>query len=82
MHVCGCGAGRQRYSRPRSHPSPKQPQRRCLPPATTAQLQAGSGEVFGAELQLGQRVNISGHKLAVYTWEGCKLLIEGEPSVM
>ncbi len=49
---------------------------------TRLQLQEGSAEVFGAELQLGQKVHARGQKLAVFSWEGCKLLVEGEPSVM
>jgi polyribonucleotide 5'-hydroxyl-kinase len=46
------------------------------------QLQGGTAEVFGAELQLGDRLNIKGQALAVFTWEGCKILVEGEPDVM
>eukprot|EP00798_Chlamydomonas_sp_ICE-L_P007448 gene7448-588_t len=47
-----------------------------------AKLEGGSAEVFGAELQLGQSVNISGQKLAVFTWTGAQLIVDGKPSVM
>ena len=29
-----------------------------------------------------QRVSLSGEKVAFYTWEGCKLLVEGTPEVV
>uniref|UniRef100_A0A383VI97 Protein CLP1 homolog n=1 Tax=Tetradesmus obliquus TaxID=3088 RepID=A0A383VI97_TETOB len=42
-------------------------------------LLEGSAEIFGAELQLGSKVSLRGNALAVFTWHGCKLAIEGEP---
>lgn len=48
-----------------------------LPP--TLQLLEGSAEVFGAELSLGRKVTVKGQALAIFTWHGCKLLVEGEP---
>ncbi|KIY91900.1 mRNA cleavage and polyadenylation factorcomplex II subunit [Monoraphidium neglectum] len=44
-------------------------------------LQRGSAEVFGAELSLGQRVNLGGQAVAVFTWEGATLSVEGDPDV-
>jgi len=46
------------------------------------QLQQGAAEVFGTELQLGDRINISGKCLAVFTWEGASVAVEGDPAVM
>ncbi|KAI8469168.1 MAG: Pre-mRNA cleavage complex II protein Clp1-domain-containing protein [Monoraphidium minutum] len=44
-------------------------------------LQQGTAEIFGAELSLGQRANLAGQAVAVFTWDGCTLTIEGEPDV-
>jgi polyribonucleotide 5'-hydroxyl-kinase len=46
------------------------------------QLLEGQAEVFGSALDLGERVGISGQKLAVFSWQGCKLQLEGQPDVM
>lgn len=43
------------------------------------QLLEGSAEVFGAELALGRKVVVKGQAVAVFTWHGCTLLVEGEP---
>eukprot|EP00877_Chromochloris_zofingiensis_P009318 jgi/Chrzof1/463/Cz01g16220.t1 len=45
-------------------------------------LQCGGAEVFGSELTLRQRMNLRGQKVAVFTWEGCTLLVEGQPNVV
>eukprot|EP00878_Enallax_costatus_P020432 GHUV01021603.1.p1 GENE.GHUV01021603.1~~GHUV01021603.1.p1 ORF type:complete len:399 (+),score=77.73 GHUV01021603.1:540-1736(+) len=42
----------------------------------------GSAEIFGAELALGRRTSVKGHALAVFTWHGCRLQIEGEPDIV
>ena len=52
------------------------------PPPPRAQLVEGQAEVFGTALELGERVALSGQKLAVYTWAGCRLELEGEPDMM
>ena len=47
------------------------------------QLMEGQAEVFGTALDLGERVSIGGgQKVAVFSWEGCRLQLEGEPEVM
>lgn len=48
---------------------------------TANQLLSGTAEIFGAELSLGQRVNVAGHAVAVFTWDGCSLSVEGDPDV-
>jgi polyribonucleotide 5'-hydroxyl-kinase len=35
--------------------------------------------VFGAELSLGRKVPVRAQALAIFTWHGCRLLVEGEP---
>ncbi|KAL6754165.1 Pre-mRNA cleavage complex II protein Clp1-domain-containing protein [Haematococcus lacustris] len=45
-------------------------------------LEEGSAEVFGAELQKGNKLCITGHKLAVFTWTGCRLTVEGAPTLV
>lgn len=45
------------------------------------QLEQGAAEIFGSELSLGQRVNLNGQAVAVFTWEGCTLTVDGEPDV-
>ncbi|KXZ44284.1 hypothetical protein GPECTOR_70g515 [Gonium pectorale] len=49
---------------------------------TLQPLDDGSAEVFGTELPRGRSVALAGHKLAVFTWEGCKVTVQGEPAVM
>ena len=45
-------------------------------------LKSGEAEVFGSALELGQRVCISGQKIAIFTWKGCVLQIDGTPDVV
>jgi len=45
----------------------------------TVKLLNGKAEVFGTELALGQTVNITGQKLAIFTWTGCELMVTGNP---
>lgn len=47
--------------------------------AYVLQLLEGSAEIFGAELQLGSKASLKGNALAVFTWHGCRLSIEGDP---
>ncbi len=46
------------------------------------QLRSGSAEVFGTSLDLGDRVTLGGVKVAIYTWQGAELEVEGRPDVM
>ncbi len=46
------------------------------------QLQHGAAEIFGTDILPGERVHLQGHKLAIFTWTGCSVLVEGTPSVM
>ncbi|GFR40680.1 hypothetical protein Agub_g1271, partial [Astrephomene gubernaculifera] len=48
----------------------------------TLRLEEGSAEVFGSELQRGRAVSLTGQKVAVFTWEGCRVVVRGEPAVM
>lgn len=48
----------------------------------TSQLVDGSAEIFGCELALQQPLEVKGHNLAVFTWDGCKLRVEGTPELM
>eukprot|EP00887_Chlorella_sp_A99_P003151 scaffold9.g3151.t1 len=45
-------------------------------------LTEGSAEVFGSALELGERVGLSGQKVAVYTWQGATLEVTGQPDVI
>mmetsp|Transcript_40225 Transcript_40225/g.89282 ORF Transcript_40225/g.89282 Transcript_40225/m.89282 type:complete len:430 (+) Transcript_40225:36-1325(+) len=45
-------------------------------------LLEGTAEIFGAEIQRGQAVNVAGQKLAVFTWTGCKIKVQGRPSII
>ncbi|MEW5303064.1 MAG: hypothetical protein WDW36_005793 [Sanguina aurantia] len=45
-------------------------------------LESGSAEVFGAELHTGQQVRLTGQKVAVFTWTGCRVTVNGSPSVI
>lgn len=38
--------------------------------------------MFGTALDLGERVTIGGQKVAVYSWQGCTLAMEGQPDIM
>lgn len=44
-------------------------------------LEEGSAEVFGTELFKGQKVSLNSQKLAIYSWHGCRLTMEGQPEV-
>lgn len=46
------------------------------------QLLSGTAEIFGCELSLQQPLDLKGHTLAVFSWEGCKLRVEGTPELM
>jgi polyribonucleotide 5'-hydroxyl-kinase len=46
------------------------------------QLLNGTAEIFGCELALQQPLDVKGHTLAVFSWEGCKLRVEGTPELM
>lgn len=48
----------------------------------SVQLLEGEAEVFGTALDLRERVSIGGQKVAVYSWRGCTLQLEGEPDMM
>ena len=50
--------------------------------APALQLLEGQAEVFGSALELGERVGLSGQKVAVYTWQGASLEVTGQPDVM
>ncbi|GAB4822312.1 hypothetical protein N2152v2_009358 [Parachlorella kessleri] len=45
-------------------------------------LKGGSAEVFGTSLDLGDRVTLGGVKVAIYTWQGAHLEVEGRPDVI
>jgi len=47
----------------------------------TVKLLSGTAEVFGAELPPGGSIQIRNQNLAVFTWYGCELEVEGEWSV-
>ncbi|KAG0224804.1 Cleavage polyadenylation factor subunit clp1 [Actinomortierella wolfii] len=44
-------------------------------------LLSGTGEIFGTELGVGIDYEFSGRKIAIFTWHGCKLLVQGTCSV-
>lgn len=46
------------------------------------QLKRGEAEVFGTALVLGDTLTLTGQKIAVFTWEGCKLAITGQPDIL
>ena len=54
----------------------------CPLPAPVPQLVEGQAEVFGTSLDLGERVTIGGQKVAVYTWQGCTLTLDGDPDIV
>lgn len=41
-------------------------------------LTRGSAEIFGTELAPNVTYNLSGHKAAIFTWQGCALEIQGD----
>ena len=47
-----------------------------------SQLESGTAEVFGAELQAGVTIKVEAQKIAVFTWLGCKVHVEGKPGVI
>ncbi len=61
-----------------THPTANQT---CTLETPTTQLQQGTAEIFGAELSLGQRVNVRGQAVAVFTWDGCALSVDGDPDM-
>ncbi|KAF9971323.1 Cleavage polyadenylation factor subunit clp1 [Actinomortierella ambigua] len=44
-------------------------------------LLSGTGEIFGTELGTGIDYEFSGRKIAIFTWHGCKVLVQGTCSV-
>ncbi len=46
------------------------------------QLRSGSAEIFGTSLDLGDRVTLGGVKVAIFSWQGAHLELEGTPDVM
>jgi hypothetical protein len=75
-------AGRRAHAPAHAPPPPPPPAPGPLSRAARpAQLQSGAAEIFGAELSLGQRVPLAGHAVAVFTWEGATLLVEGDPDM-
>lgn len=44
-------------------------------------LRQGTAEIFGSELSLGQKANLNGQAVAVFTFDGCTLEVEGEPDM-
>ncbi|KAJ1656084.1 Cleavage polyadenylation factor subunit clp1 [Dispira simplex] len=49
--------------------------------AIILRLKTGTAEIFGAELGQGASYNFSGQKVAVFTWHGCTLEIQGQCNV-
>ena len=45
-------------------------------------LRSGEAEIFGSSLELGQKFRISGQKIAIFTWKGCEIDVEGTPEVI
>uniref|UniRef100_A0A1D2A6U4 Protein CLP1 homolog n=1 Tax=Auxenochlorella protothecoides TaxID=3075 RepID=A0A1D2A6U4_AUXPR len=50
--------------------------------SVTLTLKRGEAEVFGTALVLGDTLTLTGQKIAVFTWEGCKLAITGQPDIL
>ncbi|EPX70695.1 mRNA cleavage and polyadenylation specificity factor complex subunit [Schizosaccharomyces octosporus yFS286] len=50
-------------------------------PGIQIRLATGNAEYFGTELALGPPYNFEQVKGAIFTWQGCTLEVEGEPSV-
>ena len=44
-------------------------------------LEEGVAEIFGTELQKGQRVALGAQKVAIFSWQGATLTLEGTPDV-
>lgn len=44
----------------------------------TVQLVSGSAELFGAELATNKKYNLAGAKVAIFTWHGCELEVNGK----
>ena len=47
----------------------------------TVRLLSGTAEVFGAELPPGGAIKVANQNVAVFTWYGCEVEVEGEWSV-
>lgn len=45
-------------------------------------LKDGEAEIFGTSLILAQKTKITGQKIAIYSWQGCVVDIEGTPEVI
>lgn len=45
-------------------------------------LKDGEAEIFGTSLLLGQKTKICGQKIAIFSWQGCALEVEGTPEVI
>lgn len=76
--ACGGGAAGGGWMPPWQATASLRPVHLCSFP----QLLEGEAEVFGTALDLRERVSIGGQKVAVYTWRGCTLQLEGEPDMM
>jgi polyribonucleotide 5'-hydroxyl-kinase len=44
-------------------------------------VKEGNAEVFGTALLLGDKLRVSGQNVAVFSWDGCTLQVEGQPNV-
>jgi len=42
----------------------------------------GEAEIFGTSLVLGEKTRITSQKVAVFSWQGCTLEVEGAPEVV
>ena len=71
-------SARRRAAAPPPAPVPA-PHTRTHP--KTPKLLDGSAEIFGAELSLGSKVTVRGQSVAVFTWHGCRVQLDGEPDV-
>ncbi|KAG2483832.1 hypothetical protein HYH03_017355 [Edaphochlamys debaryana] len=50
--------------------------------SVSVRLEDGTAEIFGSELHRGRSVSVSGQKVAVFTWSGCRVTVQGEPGVV
>ncbi|CAD7695075.1 unnamed protein product [Ostreobium quekettii] len=48
----------------------------------TVGLRRGDAEIFGAQIGLGEKVTIHGQKIAIFTYGGCLLELDGDAEVM
>ena len=75
-----CGAANQQSLC--SHPPADTATTAAVPAHNPLQLVEGEAEVFGTSLDLGERLTIGGQKLALFSWQGCTLQLQGEPDLM